>query len=212
MEGHMRIHADAVKQDRLEEWLKDNVERYYLAYEEQATRPHYQAYVKSRYKIDTLRRKLRADLDVKGNKDFSLSLLKKEVKDLICYLLKEGKCCCHNCPEELIEEARLQEEEIISTRTRKKSRGKTIVSQLVDYIEEVVDDPSGLSRFQIACYCMKWFRSQLRLLPDPIMLTRYTNTIHAWYNGTQAYVDIIMEMFRFHEHQVNQEEAHQIIF
>lgn len=211
MEGHMRIHADAVKQDRLQEWLEENVERYYLAYEEQATRPHFQAYVKSRYKIDTLRRKLRADLGVKGNKDFSLSLLKKEVKDLICYLLKEGKCCCHNCPEELIEEARLQEEQIVNSKKRK-SKGKTIVSQLVDYLEEQVPDPSGLSRFQIACYIMKWFRHSLRLLPDPIMLTRYTNTIHAWYNGTQAYVDIIMEMFRFHEHQVNQEEAAQIIF
>lgn len=210
MEGHIRVHADKVPQERLHEWLKETVDRYYLAYEEQASRPHYQAYVKCKYKKDTIRRKLRAEFSVEGNKDFSVSELKKEVKDLVCYLMKEGKCVGHNLPDEVIEEAQAQSREIQNN--KKPRRGTTIVAQLMDYIEGLVPDPDSLSRFQISCYIMKWFKDSKRLLPDPIMLTRYTNTIHAQYNGTQAYVDIIMEMFRFHEHQVNQEEAHEIIF
>ncbi len=211
MEGHIRIHAsEVVTHERLHKWLQETVDNYYLAYEEEATRPHFQAYVKTKYKKDTIRRKLRSEFQVEGNKDFSVSELKKEVKDLVCYLMKEGKCIGHNLSQDLLDEASAQQVEIQSR--RKPRRGTTIVAQLMDYIEGFEPDPSRFSRFQLSCYILKWFKDSKRLLPDPIMLTRYTNTIHAQYNGTQAYVDIIMEMFRFHEGQVNQEEAHEIIF
>ena len=187
-EYQVRIHSDPRRDDDVKQWLNSRAEQWYLAYEKNANRAHYQMYMKSKYKEQSLRRYIKEELKLSGNRQYSISLLRKEPKDLVCYLMKEGTCVDKKIDMTIVSEAEAQAEEIHETQAKPKDRFKTTVQQIMDTI--TVDNPD---QRQLRVFVYAFFWKKRRLLPDKFQIDKYVRTLYAYIGGGQNIIDMINE-------------------
>lgn len=187
-EYQVRIHSDPRRDDDVTNWVKSRAKHWYLAYEKNANRSHYQMYMKSKYKEQSLRRYIKEELNLVGNRQYSISLLRKEPKDLVCYLMKEGECVSKNISMEIIQAAETQAKEIQETKAKPSSKFKTTVSQIMDTIPDGTTDISD-----IICYIYAFYWKRQRLIPDPTQINKYARTINAYIGGGEAICEMIKE-------------------
>lgn len=186
-EYQLRIHS-LRRDDDIVEWLRSRADAWYCAYESDANRNHYQMYIKSKYKEQSLRRYIKEELKLEGNRQYSLSLLRKEVKDLVCYLMKEGVLVSKNIQADIVALAEAQAKEIAEASARPKDRFKTTVQQIMDTI--TIQNPTD-AQIRVFVYNFYWKRK--RLIPDGVQVNKYVRTISAYMKGGQAIVDMIRE-------------------
>lgn len=187
-EYQVRIHSDPRRDDDVKNWLKIRADAWYLAYEKNANRAHYQMYMKSKYKEQSLRRYIKEELKLVGNRQYSISKLRKEPKDLVCYLMKEGECVSKNISVEIIKDAEAQASEIQETQAKPKNKFKSTVTQIMDTIPPGITDESTLTVYVYAFY---WKRQ--RLIPDQFQINKYVRTVKAYMGGGQSIVEMINE-------------------
>lgn len=185
-EYQVRIHSDPRRDDDVKNWLKSRADAWYLAYEKNANRSHYQMYMKSKYKEQSLRRYIKEELKLVGNRQYSISKLRKEPKDLVCYLMKEGECVSKNISVEIIQDAELQAQEIQETQAKPKNKFKSTVAQIIDTIP-----PGTTNESTIIVYVYAFYWKRQRLIPDQIQVNKYARTIKAYMGGGQSIVEMI---------------------
>lgn len=205
MECHLRVHQSACTQDVIEGFLREMSTRWYLVLEEDASRPHYQMYIqfKDKYKsLQSMRNKVKAIAGT-GNRNYSLSPLRKTPVDLICYLMKEGNLLSsHSIPTKWLEDAERQQDEIRQAQetrdARRSSKPQSIVQMILESFPEDFDfSEEPKAQVNIAKYVLRWFYDRKRLLPDPQMLRRYIYTISMYRGGATSMVDYLREMYQF---------------
>lgn len=187
-EYQVRIHSDPRRDDDVINWLKKRAEAWYLAYEKNANRAHYQMYMKSKYKENSLRRYIKEELRLVGNRQYAISLLRKQPKDLVCYLMKEGDCVSKNICMSIVQEAELQANEIQETKAKPASKFKTAVAQIMETIP-----PGTTDENDIICYIYAFYWKRQRLIPDQIQINKYSRTIKAYIGGGEAICEMINE-------------------
>ena len=151
-----------------------------------ANRAHYQMYMKSKYKENSLRRYIKEELQLVGNRQYAISILRKEPKDLVCYLMKEGNCVSKHLDMSIVKEAEEQAKEIQDTKAKPKDKFKTTVSQIMDTIP-----PGTTGEDEIICYIYAFYWKRQRLIPDQIQINKYARTIKAYLGGGEAIVEMI---------------------
>ena len=187
-EYQVRIHSDPRRDDDVINWLKKRATAWYLAYETSANRSHYQMYMKSKYKEQSLRRYIKEELQLEGNRMYAISKLKKEPKDLVCYLMKEGEMSLvsKNICSTIVRDAESQANEIKETKAKPSNKFKTTVSQIMETI------PPGTSQEdEIICYIYAFYWKRQRLIPDQIQINKYARTIKAYIGGGEAICEMI---------------------
>ena len=145
-------------------------------------------YMKSKYKEQSLRRYIKEELQLEGNRMYAISLLRKTPKDLVCYLMKEGCCVSKNICATIVKDAESQANEIQETKAKPGSKFKTTVSQIMETI------PPGTSQEdEIICYIYAFYWKRQRLIPDQIQINKYARTIKAYLGGGEAICEMISE-------------------
>lgn len=193
-EYQVRIHSPTRRDDEIIAWLEKRGVAWFLAYERDANRQHYQMYFQSRYKEQSLRRYIKEELNLVGNGQYSLSKLRKEPKDLVCYLMKEGDRVHAKIKKEIIVAAEAQHNEIQQTKAKPQAKFTSTVSQIMDTIK--IDNPST---GKIRVYVYAFFLKRRRLMPDPIQITKYVGTIDLYLRGGRAVIDRINEDLRYED-------------
>lgn len=193
-EYQVRIHSPTRRDDDIIAWLEKRGMAWFLAYERDANREHYQMYLQSRYKDTSLRRYIKEELNLQGNREYSLTELRKEPKDLVCYLMKEGDRVHAKIKSEIIVAAEAQQDEIQQTKAKPKAKFTSTVSQIMDTIK--INDPTT---GQIRVYVYAFFVKRRRLMPDPIQITKYVGTIDLYLRGGRAVIDRINEDLRYED-------------
>lgn len=158
------------------DWVRDHCDSWYVAHEEDANRPHYQAYVRFKPKyenINSLRNQLKKVLSGSGNAVYSLRGLKKPREHLVCYLLKENKPVSKSIEIEILRQAEALQAEIQS---RTKDKHRPIMECLMDLFP-----PRGraYSQDEMVDRIVRWFNTEGRLQPDMYMLAKYIRTLCA---------------------------------
>lgn len=91
----LRIHKDGLTDDgvdRLRKWCDSCGGSYLVVIETEANRPHFQGYVHSEIKLQTLRVRLKTAFpECVGNNGYSLKTLRKDIESYRRYLLKGTK-------------------------------------------------------------------------------------------------------------------------
>jgi hypothetical protein len=183
----VRIHSDSRRDDDVKKWLDSRGEQWYCAYEKNANRAHYQMYLKSKYKEQSLRRYIKEEFKLEGNRMYSISLLRKEVKDLVCYLMKEGDLVSKKISAEVVAQAEAQAKEIQDTKNPR-TRPRTTVQKIMSTID--IDDPTPK---QLRVYVYAYFYKNGKMLPDGFMVEKYVRTIQAYTGGWEAIRDLIYD-------------------
>lgn len=170
MEAHIRVHTEYITQEALKEYLGHYCDMYYVALETDASRPHYQGYVKFKpnyASLESLRNQLKKRLKEKGNKVYSISLARESRARHIAYLKKEGydPLLQYGVPTTDLRTAN----ELVETF---KSRQK------MSPLEKLADGYSGGTDVKdIGMYIIREFRTQGKMIPDVRMMKRYIENI-----------------------------------
>lgn len=170
MEAHIRVHTEYISQEVLTEYLQHYCDMYYIALETDASRPHYQGYVKFKpnyASLESLRNQLKKRLKEKGNKVYSISAARESRARHIAYLKKEGyePLIQHGIP---IADQRAATELVETFKARQK----------MSPIEKLADGYSGSEDVKdIGLYIIREMKTQGRLVPDVRMMKRYIENI-----------------------------------
>ena len=176
MEAQVRVHTEFISQVELHKFFQDKTDRYYLVLEQDATRPHFQAYAKFKPKyenINSLRNQLKRILTGKGNGVYSISPLKKSAEHLIAYLMKEPNLIAHNVPKDVLSKAEAMYEEYQKS---SKDPHRPIIELLYDQCPPKLN---AYTQDEIIDIIIRYFHKVNRLQPDLYMLKKYVNTICA---------------------------------
>jgi hypothetical protein len=177
MEAQLRVHQEFIPQADMLKFIQDKCDEYYLVLEADATRPHYQAYVKfkSKYEnINSLRNQLKKLLTGKGNGAYSISELKKPPEHLVAYLMKEEGHIAHKVPKELLAKAEQVFEEFKQSKKRRDNR--TILEQLTD---EFPPRLNAYTQAEMVSTIIRYFHKNGKLQPDMYSLQKYIRTLCA---------------------------------
>ena len=194
MELHLRVHTEFISQDTLCEWVRKYCESYYVALEEDAQRPHFQAYIKTKpdYKnVNSLRNSLKKLITSKGNAVYSLRGLKKPKVHLVCYLLKENKPIMKCIEVGLLKEAEALQEEILSKKSNT-DRHRPIMEQLLEVFPA---RGRAYSQEEMVSGIVRWFHDNGRMQPDMFMLGKYVRTLCASFD-IDRYVQVAQAEFK----------------
>lgn len=192
MEAHLRVHTNFISQEDVVSWIKDKCESWYLALEEDASRPHYQAYVRFKPKfenINSLRNSLKKSLTGQGNAAYSLRGLKKPREHLVCYLLKENKPISKCIELDLMKAAEALQQEI---KAKASDKHRPIMEQLLDVFPA---RGRAYSQEEMVAGIVRWFHSNGRMQPDMFMLGKYVRTLCAAFD-IDRYVQVAQGEFR----------------
>lgn len=195
MEAHLRVHTSFVSQDTLVSWVRDRADSWFVALEEDATRPHFQAYVKFKPKyenMNSLRNALKKILTGQGNGAYSLRDLKKAPEHLICYLFKENKCISKSIPKDLLQAAQDLEVEIQVKMAKKADKHRPIIDQI---LEQFPPRGRAYSQEEMVSTIVRWFHQEGRMQPDIFMLGKYIRTLCASMD-IERYVRVAQREFR----------------
>ena len=200
MDTTIRIHYVGEKTDEHFEkcvtFIKTLGETYYVADEQNANRPHIQAYVyMTKYKtLASLRDRLKKTLAIDGSLSYSVSALRETRIRYIAYLMKEGPgafvASCSLDQDQA--EAELLREAFIKN-PPKDTRPQSIYQKIVhDIGNEHLVEPRDIARKMLM-----WFYDHGKLIPDERMLRRYVET-YRFGRDPQAQADrIVEEMYRW---------------
>ena len=181
MEAQLRVHTEYVDKAELLEWIKKRCTEYYVALEEDAERPHYQAYLKFDPKyanLNSIRTMFKKIVTGTGNTVYSLKGLKKPAEHLVCYLFKENKCVMSSVNKQLMDKAKTLEQDIhAKLEKRKSSSGKaSIIDNLLDLFPpraRMYDQKEMVDKI------VRWFHEEGRMQPDLYQLQKYLRTVCA---------------------------------
>ena len=174
-------------------WVRQKCDSYYVALEEDAERPHFQAYVRFKPEyanMNSLRNTLKKILSATGNAVYSLRPLKKPREHLVCYLLKENKPVARCIEIELMKQAELLQEEILSKKVVK-DKHRPIMEQLLD---EFPPRGRAYSQAEMVSGIVRWFHKNGRMQPDMFMLGKYVRTMCASFD-IERYVRVAQGEF-----------------
>lgn len=193
MELHLRCHTGFVTQDKICDWIRKYCESYYVALEEDAERPHFQAYIKTKpeyQNVNSLRNSLKKILSGQGNAAYSLRGLKKPKVHLVCYLLKENKPIMRCIEIGLMKEAEALQEEIQSKKST--DRHRPIMEQLLEVFPA---RGRAYSQEEMVSGIVRWFAANGRMQPDMFMLGKYVRTLCASFD-IDRYVQVAQAEFK----------------
>jgi hypothetical protein len=191
MEAHLRVHTEYISLANLISYTDKYCTKVYLVKEEDATRPHYQGYVRFDQKyqnLESLRNLLKKHLTQKGNRVYSISLARESMQRHIAYLMKEGQ-------EPLVQ----KNISILDLKAAKDLVTDFKKRQSMTTMEKLADSYSGDDSVErIAKYIMEEWKRQGRMLPDPRLMKRYIQTIQfiKWPEVHQArYLQEVAQLF-----------------
>lgn len=199
MDTTIRIHYKGDRTDPYFEkcvaFIKSLGEEYYIACEQDAERDHIQAYVyMTKYKnFASLRDRVTKVLGVKGNKEYSVSKLRKSKVEYIAYLMKEGPgAFIASCSlDQTQAEAELLREAFI--KNPPKARPQSIYQKIVyDIGNEHLVEPREIARKMLM-----WFYENGKLIPDERQLRRYVETYRFGKDPEKACDRIVEDMYRW---------------
>lgn len=195
MEAHLRVHTQFISQEDLLCWIRKKCDSYYVALEEDANRPHFQAYVcfkPESQNMNSLRNSLKKLLTGEGNAVYSLRALKKPREHLVCYLLKENKPIARCVEVGLMKQAELLQEEILNSKKSVKDKHRPIMEQL---LEEFPARGRAYSQAEMVSGIVRWFHKNGRMQPDMFMLGKYVRTMCASFD-IDRYVRVAQAEFQ----------------
>lgn len=191
MEAHIRVHTDHITQDNMIAYMDTYCSKYYLVQENDATRPHYQAYCqfKPEYQnLESLRGLLRKKLTEKGNKVYSISLARESNLRHIAYLMKEELP-----PVKAVNISILELKEAQGLVKEFKTKQK------MTSMERLAHEYTGDKDVKSICkYIMEEWKRQGKMFPDPRLMKRYVQNIQIlkWPLHFQAsYIQEVEELF-----------------
>ena len=190
-EYHIRVHSPTRRDDEIKRWFESRCIHWYCAYETQANRSHYQAYISSTYAPQSLRQYIKKELQLEGNRQYALSELRKDTISLVCYLMKEHELVTKNIPMEIITAAKAQADEIQETKQKPKDKFKTTVQQIIDTIKPD-SNPS-----KVLVYVVAFFWNKRRLMPDTFQINKYVRTVSMYLRGGAAMREMIAEQLTY---------------
>lgn len=205
MEVQLRIHCEAVSQEALLSFLQDTADAWFLVRETDASRPHYQAYIKfvKRYSsLQAMRNKVKKIISsgYQGNKAYSLSEVRgDESQDapivvMICYLLKENELISSKgISKDVMTQAEARQVRIQSAVEKRKSRPTSIVAQIMETLPT-----RSVSDRELARYMLKYFISRKKLIPDQGLFRRYMYSIKI-NRDPNATVEYLRELFQYQD-------------
>ena len=192
LEAQVRVHTEFVTQEELHKFFQAKTDRYYLVLEQDAKRPHFQAYAKFKpnyENINSLRNQLKRILSGKGNGAYSITPIKKSAEHLIAYLMKEPNLIAHNLPQDLLSKAGAMYEEYQKV---SKDPHRPIIEVLYDQFPPRLD---AYTQEEIIDILIRYFHKVGKLQPDLYMLRKYVNTICAK-QDIDRYVRTTQEEFK----------------
>lgn len=191
MEAHLRVHTGFITLSNLVAYTDKYCTKVYMALEEDATRPHYQGYVRFdvKYKnLESLRNLLKKFLTEKGNKVYSISLARESMARHIAYLMKEGQEPVINRNISILD---LNQARDLVTDFKKR--------QAMTSIEKLADSYSGSPDIKSICnYILSEWKRQGKMVPDIRLMKRYIQSIQfiKWPEEFQAkYLQEVSELF-----------------
>lgn len=188
------MHTEYITSNTLCEWVRKYCDTWYIAHEEDANRPHYQAYIRTKpdyNNVNSLRNSLKKILTSSGNGVYSLRGLKKPREHLVCYLLKENKLISKCIELELMKKAEELQAEILAARNNV-DKHRPIIEQLLD---EFPPRGRAYSQDEMVSGIVRWFHANGRMQPDMFMLGKYVRTLCAYFD-IDRYVQVAQAEFR----------------
>ena len=174
IDAHIRVHKDWIELEHMIEYVKRYASRCILVEELEASRGHYQAYVRFNpdyANLESLRNLLRLRLKGKGNKVYSISLQREDHMSHYAYLLKE---CVKNNTQPILMFG-------ISPMDIKEAELKCKdyqARQKMQPIERLAEDYTGqIDGKEIARYLLKVYKDKGKVVPDIRLMRRYVDTI-----------------------------------
>jgi len=188
MEAHIRVHTEFITMSNLVSYTDKYCTKVYLVREEDATRPHYQGYVRfdAKYQnLESLRNLLKKFMpNHKGNKAYSISLARESMQRHIAYLMKEG-----NDP------ILSKNISILDLKAAKDLVADFKKRQGMTSMERLADSYSGdLSPNSICKYVMEEWKRQGKMVPDVRLMKRYIQTIQFFKDPDQFRAKYLQEV------------------
>lgn len=175
MDAHIRVHMDWIELEAMIEYCKRYASRCILVKELEASRDHYQAYVrfKDEFKnLESLRNLLRIRLKGKGNKVYSISAQREDHISHFAYLLKE---CVKDKREPLlmfgVSPLDIKEAELKCVEYQKRQKMNSF-ERLAEDFKGNINDP-----FELATYLLREFKAKGKMVPDVYLMRKYVDTI-----------------------------------
>lgn len=175
MDAHIRVHKDWIELDQLVEYCKRYATRCILVEELEASRDHYQAYVRfnDEYKnLESLRNLLRIRLKGKGNRVYSISAQREDHLSHYAYLLKE---CVKDGKQPLlmfgVSPIDIKEAELKCKEYQSRQKMSSFERMAADFKGDIHQDE------QVALYVLREFKARQKMVPDVRMMRKYVDTL-----------------------------------
>lgn len=193
MDAHVRVHKDWIELDQMLDFCKRYASRCILVHELEASREHYQAYVRflPDYKnLESLRNLLRIRLKGKGNKVYSISAQREDCLSHYAYLLKE---CVKDNKQPLlmfgVSPIDIKEAELKVKEYQSRQKMTSFERLAVDFTGNINDEEA------VALFILREFKSKGKMVPDVRMMQKYVDTLR-YINEPERFEQDYMYRFR----------------